>query len=272
VEYTRTIPIVFVQVTDPIGAGFVTSLARPGGNVTGFITVEPTMAGKWVELLKEIAPRVTRVAAVFNPATAPFPELFLNAFKVAATSFALDAIVAPIHDISELDHVISAQAREPNGGVIVLPDIFIAAHRAEAAARTLGVEVAPLEIRRVEDFSPAFQAIKAKADALYVAIDQLMVANLMRILTLALGARLPTIFSTRDFVRGGGFMSYGPSYTERFGRAADYVDKILRGTKPGDIPVEQPTKFELVVNLITAQALGLEVPPTLLARADEVIE
>src|SRR6201989_2348767 len=142
----------------------------------------------------------------------------------------------------------------------------------EAAARTLGVEVVPLEIRRVEDFGPAFTVMKARADALYVAIDQLMVANLMRILTLALGARLPTIFSTRDFVRGVGCMSYGPSYTERFGRAADYVDKILRGAKPSDIPVEQPTKFELVVNLITAQALGLTVPPSLLARADEVIE
>jgi putative tryptophan/tyrosine transport system substrate-binding protein len=142
----------------------------------------------------------------------------------------------------------------------------------EAAALALGIEVVPIEIRRVEDFSPAFQAMKAKVDALYVAIDQLMVANLMRIFTLALGARLPTIFSTRDFVRGGGFMSYGPSYTERFQRAADYVDKILRGTKPGEIPVEQPTKFELVVNLITAQALGLDVPATLLALADEVIE
>ena len=142
----------------------------------------------------------------------------------------------------------------------------------EAAARTLDIEVVPLEIRRSEDFGPAFRALGAKADALYVAIDQLMAANLMRILTLALGARLPTIFSTRDFVRGGGFMSYGPSYVERFRRAADYVDKILRGAKPGDIPVEQPTKFELVLNLITAQALGLEVPPTLLALADEVIE
>ena len=142
----------------------------------------------------------------------------------------------------------------------------------EAAALALGIEVVPIEIRRLEDFSPAFQTMKAKVDALYVAIDQLMVANLMRIFTLALGARLPTIFSTRDFVRGGGFMSYGPSYTERFQRAADYVDKILRGTKPGEIPVEQPTKFELVVNLITAQALGLDVPATLLARADEVIE
>jgi ABC-type uncharacterized transport system substrate-binding protein len=140
----------------------------------------------------------------------------------------------------------------------------------EAAARALGISVVPLEIRRVQDFGPAFETVQA--DALYVAIDQLMVANLMRILTLALGVRLPTIFSTRDFVRGGGFMSYGPSYTERFRRAADYVDKILRGAKPGDIPVEHPTKFELVINLITAQALGLQVPSTLLARADEVIE
>src|SRR5262249_6432666 len=140
------------------------------------------------------------------------------------------------------------------------------------AALALGIEVVPIEIRGVEHFSPAFQALKAKADALYVAIDQLMVANLMRILTLALGARLPTIFSTRDFVRGGGFLSYGPSYTERVQRADDYIDKIFRCTKPDDMPVEQPTKFELVVNLITAQALGLEVPPTLLARADEVIE
>jgi putative tryptophan/tyrosine transport system substrate-binding protein len=142
----------------------------------------------------------------------------------------------------------------------------------EAAARTLGIDVVPLEIRRVEDFGLTFAAVKGNADALYVAIDQLMVANLMRILTLAIGARLPTIFSTRDFVRGGGFMSYGPSYTERFRCAADYVDRILRGAKPSDIPVEQPTKFELVINMITAQALGLEVPPTLLARADELIE
>jgi putative ABC transport system substrate-binding protein len=152
------------------------------------------------------------------------------------------------------------------------PQPVLEMEETETTARALGIEVAPIEIRRVEDFGPAFTVLKAKADALYVAIDQLMVANLMRILTLALGARLPTIFSTRDFVRGGGFMSYGPSYTERFGRAADYVDKILRGTKPGDIPVEQPTKFELVVNLITAQALGLEVPASLIARADEVIE
>jgi len=128
-EHTRTIPIMFVQVIDPIGAGFVTSLPRPGGNDTGFITLEPPMAGKWLELLKEIAPRVARVAFLFNPATTPFAELFLNAFKAAAASFAVQAIAAPIHDTSELDFVISAQAREPNGGLIVMPDIFTAAHR-----------------------------------------------------------------------------------------------------------------------------------------------
>ena len=219
-QATSVIPIVFAVAIDPVGSGLVASLAKPGGNVTGLSLQAANLAGKRIELLREVVPQLSRLAIIFNVGNAQ-----------------------PVLEMGET----------------------------EAAARTLGVEVVPLEIRRVEDFSPAFQAIKAKADAVYVAIDQLMVANLMRILTLALGARLPTIF-TRDFVHGGGFMSYGPSYTERFGRAADYVDKILRGTKPGDIPVEQPTKFELVVNLITAQALGLTVPPTLLARADEVIE
>ena len=142
----------------------------------------------------------------------------------------------------------------------------------QAAARMLGLEVAPLVIQRAEDIAPAFEAVRAQADALYVAIDQLMVANLTRILTSALGARLPTVFSTRDFVRAGGFMSYGPSYSDLFGRSADYVDKILRGTKPGDIPVEQPTKFELVINLKTAKELGLSVPLSLQVGADEVIE
>ena len=221
VQVTTAIPIVFAVAIDPVGNGLVASLAKPGGNVTGLSLQAAHLAGKRLELLREVVPQLRRLAIIFNVGNAQ-----------------------PVLEMRET----------------------------EAAARTLGIEVVPLEIRRVADFTPAFQALKGNADALYVAIDQLMVANLMRILTLALGARLPTIFSTRDFVRGGGFMSYGPSYTERFGRAADYVDKILRGAKPGDIPVEQPTKFELVVNLITAQALDLEVPPTLLARADEVIE
>jgi putative ABC transport system substrate-binding protein len=142
----------------------------------------------------------------------------------------------------------------------------------QAAARMLGLEVVPLVIQRAEDIAPAFQTLKTRADALYVAVDQLIVANRTSILTSALGVRLPTIFSTRDFVKVGALMSYGPSYTERFGRAADYVDRILRGAKPGDLPVEQPTKFELVINLTTAKALDLDVPHSLLARADEVIE
>jgi len=141
-----------------------------------------------------------------------------------------------------------------------------------AAARTLGLEVAPLEIRRAEDIVPAFEAVNGQADALYVVIDQLVVANRTRILTSALGARLPTIFSTNDFVRAGGFMSYGPNYADLFRQSADYVDKILRGTKPGDLPVEQPTKFELVINLVTAKALGLTIPESFLVRADEVID
>jgi putative ABC transport system substrate-binding protein len=221
VQVTTAIPIVFAVAIDPVGNGLVASLAKPGGNVTGLSLQAAHLAGKRIELLREVVPGLRRLAIIFNAGNAQ-----------------------PVLEMRET----------------------------EAAARGLGIEVVPMEIRRVEDFSSAFQVLRGNADALYVAIDQLMVANLMRILTLALGARLPTIFSTRDFVRGGGFMSYGPSYTERFRRAADYVDKILRGAKPGDIPVEQPTKFELVVNLITAQALGLEVPPTLLALADEVIE
>jgi len=143
---------------------------------------------------------------------------------------------------------------------------------AQAEARRLRLDIAPLAIRRADDIGPAFQDLKARADAVYVAVDQLIVANRARILTLALNERLPTVFSERDFVKAGAFMSYGPNYSDLFRHSADYVDKILRGTKPGDIPVEQPTKFELVINLSTAKALGLTIPSTLLSRADEVIE
>jgi putative ABC transport system substrate-binding protein len=142
----------------------------------------------------------------------------------------------------------------------------------QAEARRLGLEIAPLAIRRADDIEPAFQNLKVRADALYVAVDQLMVANRARILTLALAERLPTIFSERDFVKAGAFMSYGPNYSDLFRHSADYVDKILHGTKPGDIPVEQPTKFELVINLSTAKTLGLTIQPALLTRADDVIE
>jgi putative ABC transport system substrate-binding protein len=152
------------------------------------------------------------------------------------------------------------------------PQAVLEVAEVQAAARTLGIEVAPLEIHRAEDITPAFEALKALADALYVVVNALVVANRTRIITLALGSRLPTIFNTREFVQAGGLMSYGPNYPDMFRRTADLVDKILRGTKPGDIPVEQPTKFEFVLNLTTAKALGLTVPEAFLLRADEVIE
>jgi ABC-type uncharacterized transport system substrate-binding protein len=220
-QATTTIPIVFGVAIDPVSNGLVASLAQPGGNVTGLSIQANELAGKRIELLRELVPKLRRLAIMFNADN-----------------------TQPVLEMGE----------------------------AQAVARSLGLEVAPLAIRRAEDIDPAFQALKIPADALYVAVDQLIVANLAHILMSAHGARLPTMFSARDFVRTGALMSYGPSYTDLFRRAGDYVDKILRGTKPGDIPVEQPTSFELVVNLKTAKALDLTVPPSLLARADEVIE
>jgi putative ABC transport system substrate-binding protein len=218
-QATATIPIVFAVGIDPVGSGLVASLAKPGGNVTGLSLQAAHLAGKRIELLREVVPQLRRLGIIFNAGNAQ-PTLEMEETK--------------------------------------------------AAAQTFGLDVVPLEIRQAADIAPAFDM--AKVDAIYVAIDQLMVANLARILTLALGARLPTIFSTRDFVRSGGFMSYGPNYSDLFRRSADYVDKILRGTKPGDIPVEQPTKFELVINLTTAKALGLKIPQQFVLRADDVIE
>jgi putative ABC transport system substrate-binding protein len=220
-QATTTIPIVFAVGIDPVGSGLVASLAKPGGNVTGLSLQAANLAGKRIELMREVVPDLRRLGIIFNVGNAQ-----------------------PVLEMEET----------------------------KAAAHELGLEVKPLEIRTAADISPAFEGVKAQADALYVAIDQLMVANLARILTLALGARLPTIFSTRDFVRAGGFMSYGPNYSDLFRRSADYVDKILRGAKPGDIPVEQPTRFELVLNLTTAKALGLTIPQQFVLRADEVIE
>ncbi|MGB2659143.1 MAG: ABC transporter substrate-binding protein [Pseudolabrys sp.] len=220
-QATTTIPIVFAVGIDPVGSGLVASLAKPGGNVTGLSLQANDLAGKRLELLRQVVPQLRRLAIIFNAGNSQ-PALEMR--------------------------------------------------DTQAAAHTLGLEVAPLEIRRAEDIAPVFQSLKTQADALYVAVDQLVVANRTRILTLALGARLPTVFSTRDFVKAGAFMSYGPNYSDLFRHSADYVDKILRGTKPGDIPVEQPTKFELVINLTTAKALGLTIPEAFLLRADEVIE
>ena len=218
-QATSTIPIVFAVASDPVGTGLVASLARPGGNVTGLSYQGPDLGAKRVELLREVVPRLRRLAIMAN--------------------------VASLGAVLEMSEV-------------------------KETLRSLGVEVAMAEIRQIEDITGAFDALKA--DALYVCADPLVNNNRNRIATLALGARVPTIYGEREHVEAGGLMSYGPNLPDLFRRAADYVDKILRGTKPADIPVEQPTKFDLVINLKTANALGLDMPPTLLARADEVIE
>jgi putative ABC transport system substrate-binding protein len=222
-EQTHTIPIIFVIVADPVGSGFVASLPRPGGNATGFTVMEPTMSGKWLELLKEIAPRVNRAAFLFNPATAPYFDYYLNPFKAAAASFGMDVILAPVHDRAELDTVIAAQAREPNGGLILIPDGFLNVHRDE-------------------------------------------------IISLAARYSLPAVYPWRFFAERGGLLSYGSEQGDEFRLAATYVNRILQGEKPSELPVQAPVKFELVINLKTAKALGLTVPQSLIATADEVIE
>jgi putative tryptophan/tyrosine transport system substrate-binding protein len=219
-QATSVIPIVFPLGIDPVGGGLIGSLAQPGGNVTGVTNQQSDLAGKRLELLREVLGRFRRLAIIGNVGS---PQAVLEMGEV------------------------------------------------QAGARTFGLEVAPLEIRRAEDVAPAFESLKDQADALYVVGDALVAANRTRIITFSLSARLPTIVGIREFVHSGALMSYGPNFSDQFRRAAELVDKILRGTKPGDIPVEQPTKFELVINLTTAKALGL-TPPTLLARADEVIE
>src|SRR6516165_8292222 len=218
---TSTIPTIFAGASDPVGAGYVTSLARPGGNVTGLSLQSPDLVGKRLELLRELVPNLRRLAIVANVGN-PFAVL-------------------------EMTEV-------------------------QAAVHTLGLEVDTLEIRGAQDVVPAFEALNDRAEALYVVTDPLVITNRARIRTLAMGARLPTIYSSREYVEAGGLVSYGPNFSDLFRRAADYVDKILRGAKPADIPVEQPTKFDLVINLTTAKVLGLKVPDKLLVAADEVIE
>jgi putative tryptophan/tyrosine transport system substrate-binding protein len=220
-QASSVIPIVFAVAGDPVSTGLVASLARPGGNVTGLSVQQTDLAGKRLELLREVVPGLRRLAIMTN----------------------VDAPAA----VQEMGEV-------------------------QAAARTLGLNVATFEIRRAEDIALAFEALKGRADPLYVCNDPLVNTNRIRINTLANTARLPTIFGFRELVEAGGLMSYGPNLPDLFRRAADLVDKILRGAKPADIPVEQPIKFDLVINLTTAKALGLEIPPSLLARADEVIE
>jgi putative tryptophan/tyrosine transport system substrate-binding protein len=223
-QQTRTIPIIFANVSDPVGSGFVANLPRPGGNVTGYINIEASLASKWLELLKEIAPRVASVAFLFNPATAPDSgSYFLGPFKAAAPSFQVEAISAPVQDTSELESVIAAQARTPNSGLIVMPGAFLTTRRAE-------------------------------------------------ITSLAARYRLPAVYPYRNYTELGGLLSYGNNLVDNFRRAAIYADRILKGAKPSELPVQVPVKFELVINLKTAKALGLDVPLFLQQRADEVIE
>jgi len=221
---TRSIPIVFVSVTDPVGNGYVRNLAHPGGNITGFTNFEFAMSGKWLEVLKDISPDIERVAVVFNPETAAgHGTFFLDPIKASAPSFAVRVLPAPVQNDADIERVIAEFARDPNGGLIVTLDAFTAVHRdaiiAQAAARVL-----------------------------------------------------PSVYPLEHYVVAGGLISYGVDASDLHRRAASYVDRIIRGAKPGDLPIQQPTKFNLVVNLKTARALGLKVPPTLLARADEVIE
>jgi len=220
---TRDIPIVFAIVSDPIGSGFVANFARPGGNITGFTNIEPAMAGKWVELLKEVAPHVSRVALVFSPTMATYAEYYLNSFKAAAAAFSLEPIIAPVRDIPELEAAIFTQSREPRSSLVVMTDTFTSAHRA-------------------------------------------------KITSLAAHHKLPAVYPYRFFAEAGGLLSNGNDLVDNFRRAAVYADRILRGEKPSELPVQAPAKFELVINLKTAKALGLTIPQTLLARADEVIE
>jgi putative ABC transport system substrate-binding protein len=219
---SRTIPIVFTNVSDPIGSGFIASLARPGGNLTGLLNFEATITGKWLVMLKEIAPQLARAALVANPKTTPY-DYFVRAAEAAVPTLGIELVARPVETDADIERSISSFASAPNGGLLLVPDGTITVHR------------------------------------------DLIIA-------LAARHRLPAVYSARDFVAAGGLMSYGTDRADVFRQAASYVDRILRGAKPAEMPVQAPVKYETVVNLKTAKALGLEVPPTLLVRADEVIE
>jgi putative ABC transport system substrate-binding protein len=220
---TRTIPIVFVNVGDPIASSIVARLNRPSGNITGFANYEGSLGGKWLQLLSEIAPGRKRAAVMFNPDTSPYASRFVAPFETAALSLNIEPIVAPVHSEAEIETAIIALGREPEGGLVVIQSGFLATHRASvifAAARN----------------------------------------------------NVPAVYGTSDFAKDGGLLSYGADQVDSFRRAATYVDRILRGAKPADLPVQLPIKFEMVVNLKTAKALGLTVPQSILLTADEVIE
>jgi putative ABC transport system substrate-binding protein len=220
---TQTIPIVFVQVADPVGSGFVESLSHPGGNITGFLNLEDTLAEKWLELLKEIAPGTKRVAVVFNPQSAPFAQYYLKPIADMAPKLGVTAIPLSVGNESDIENAIEELARGGDGGLIAMNDSFVAVHH-------------------------------------------------KLIIELAARHQIPTIYPGKNMTVEGGLISYGVNWPDMFSRAPVYVNRILRGANPAELPVQGPTKFELVINLKTAKALGLDVPPSLLARADEVIE
>ncbi len=221
-QMTRTIPIVFAGASDPTAAGFITSLARPGGNITGFVFLEPAIGVKWLELIKEIAPRVTRVAVIYDEANPAWPE-YLRAIQAGAQSLGVQVLASPVHNAAELEQTINAFAREPNSGLIVIPTPVSNFHSEQI--------VAP-----------------------------------------AAGHNMPAVFGQPYFVAQGGLAAYGVKMIDQYRDAAGYVDRILKGEKPGDLPVQIPTKYELLINLKTARALGLDVPLALLIRADELVE
>jgi putative tryptophan/tyrosine transport system substrate-binding protein len=221
---TRTIPIVFVSISDPVGSGFVASLPRPGGNITGFVNHESTLAGKWLELLTEIAPGLKRAAIMFNPNTATYARsFFVPSFEAGARMLKVEPVEAPVHSDAEIETVMTSLGREPRGGLVVANDSFAPDHRAS-------------------------------------------------IILFAARKVVPAVYFTNVFVRDGGLLSYGTDTADLYRRAVTYVDRILRGAKPADLPVQLPVKFEMAVNLKTAKALGLTVPQSILLRADEVIE
>jgi len=222
-QATSSIPIVVAAVLDPVEQGFVSSLAHPGGNITGFTFIEFTMVGKWLEMLKEVAPGVARAALMFNPDTAPHYSVYLRSFEAVPRSIAVEVTAAPVRDTAEVEEAIAKLGRQPGGGLIVAADVFTNVHY-------------PLLIR------------------------------------LAQQHRVPAVYAYRAYVAEGALMSYGPDPYDLFRRSASYVDRILKGAKPADLPIQQPTKFELAINLKTAKALGLNIPDKLLALADEVIE
>jgi len=218
-----TIPIVFTMVTDPLGQGMVSSLAHPGGTITGFTDSDPSLAGKWLEMLTQLRPRVSRAAVLYNPGTAPLAAAMLQAIAEAAPPYGVTTRAMPCQDEAGIEAALAAETRDAGGGLIVLPDLFSLVHR---------------------DF----------------------------IIAAAARHRLPAVYFNRPFVQSGGLMSYGVDFAEQFGRAATYLDRLLKGAHAGDLPIQQPDKFDFAVNLRTAKAIGVEIPPNMIAVADDVIE